>query len=611
MLRTKFSRCIFGISIRALEPCTSSITSHVQSTQPYSKLYRHGSSPAAHSRVAYELIQPRAFRASTTHLKRDMREPDEECGYTSAGLPDYDEELEVMTFLPGAAHWMSTKLKQNMTAAERQPNHPRKTKTICTIGPSTASTDMLYALCDAGMNVARLNMSHGDLEAHKQVVEIINEYNASGRRSDRIGLLLDTKGPEVRSGDVIQKIELKSGDIFIFTIDDSFKHDPSVLKTTVNYDGFIDDVEVDDTLLIDGGLMSMQIVDKSDTEVKCVVIDGGLLGSRRHLNVKERSANLPTITEKDWADLQFGVDNNVDFIALSFVSDARAIQEVKAFLRSQNADIMVIPKIESIAAVRNIDEILAASDGAMVARGDLGSDFCFEEVPIVQSEIVTKCNKLSKPVIVATNMLESMIDNPTPTRAEVADITAAVREGADAVMLSGETANGSWPLKALDVMCSTCLRVPWDLSPGPDTPFKLLARRGTVRHVPKNPSAVDLAQLFAYNACQMASVQDVPIICMTSTGIIPALLSHFRPKNIVYAFSDNEKVLRRMSMYRGVTALSHSFTSDKVDTLNRAIEKLKSLSKIECGDLICFVEAGRMTIWPGNNDSQKITFIKV
>eukprot|EP00257_Ricinus_communis_P016836 XP_015575121.1 pyruvate kinase isozyme G, chloroplastic-like [Ricinus communis] len=317
-------------------------------------------------------------------------------------------------------------------------NAQRKTKIVCTIGPSTSSREMIWKLAEAGMNVARLNMSHGDHASHQKTIDLVKEFNAQSH-DNVVSIMLDTKGPEVRSGDVPQPLMLKEGQEFNFTIRRGVSTQDTV---SVNYDDFVNDVEVGDILLVDGGMMSLAVKSKTSDLVKCVVVDGGELKSRRHLNVRGKSANLPSITDKDWEDIKFGVDNQVDFYAVSFVKDAKVVHELKEYLKRCNADIHVIVKIESADSIPNLHSIISASDGAMVARGDLGAELPIEEVPLLQEDIIRRCHSMQKPVIVATNMLESMINHPTPTRAEVSDIAIAVREGADAVMLSGETAHG-------------------------------------------------------------------------------------------------------------------------------------------------------------------------
>ncbi|AQL05500.1 Pyruvate kinase [Zea mays] len=340
----------------------------------------------------------------------------------------------------GAVHaQMYSEASSEIPSQAAIANSRRKTKIVCTIGPSTNTREMIWKLAETGMNVARLNMSHGDHQSHQKVINLVKEYNAQNTDGNVIAIMLDTKGPEVRSGDVPEPIMLSEGQEFNFTIKRGVSTEDTV---SVNYDDFINDVEAGDILLVDGGMMSLAVKSKTADTVKCEVVDGGELKSRRHLNVRGKSATLPSITEKDWEDIKFGVENGVDFYAVSFVKDAKVIHELKDYLKGVNADIHVIPKIESADSIPNLQSIIAASDGAMVARGDLGAELPIEDVPLLQAEIVQTCRNMEKPVIVATNMLESMIDHPTPTRAEVSDIAIAVREGADAIMLSGETAHG-------------------------------------------------------------------------------------------------------------------------------------------------------------------------
>ncbi|KAF3336030.1 Pyruvate kinase isozyme G [Carex littledalei] len=260
-------------------------------------------------------------------------------------------------------------------------NPARKTKIVCTIGPSTNTREMIWKLAEVGMNVARMNMSHGDHKSHKKVIDLVKEYNAENKDGNVIAIMLDTKGPEVRSGDLTEPIMLKEGQELNFTINRGLINENTI---GVNYDDFVNDVEVGDTLLVDGGMMSLVVRAKTADTVKCEVIDGGELTSRRHLNVRGKSATLPSITEKDWEDIKFGVENKVDFYAVSFVKDAEVVHELKDYLKGCNADIHVLVKIESADAIPNLQSIISASDGAMVARGDLGAELPIEDVPMLQ-----------------------------------------------------------------------------------------------------------------------------------------------------------------------------------------------------------------------------------
>ncbi|KAM7491112.1 hypothetical protein LguiA_034033 [Lonicera macranthoides] len=457
----------------------------------------------------------------------------------------------------------------------------RKTKIVCTIGPSTSSREMIWKLAETGMNVARLNMSHGDHSSHQKTIDLVKEYN-SQYEDKVVAIMLDTKGPEVRSGDMPKPILLKEGQEFNFTIKRGVSTENTV---SVNYDDFVNDVEVGDIILVDGGMMSLAVKSKTKDSVKCTVIDGGELKSRRHLNVRGKSATLPSITDKDWEDIKFGVDNEVDFYAVSFVKDSKVVHELKAYLKSCNADINVIVKIESADSIPNLHSILSASDGAMVARGDLGAELPIEEVPLLQEDIIRRCRSMQKPVIVATNMLESMINHPTPTRAEVSDIAIAVREGADAVMLSGETAHGKYPLKAVKVMHTVALRTESSLPisitpPGQSTAYKS-----------------HMGEMFAFHATTMANTLSTPIIVFTRTGSMAIILSHYRPASTIFAFTNEKRVKQRLALYQGVMPIYMEFSNDAEETFSRALKLLLSKNLMNEGEHVTLVQSGAQPIW--------------
>ncbi|MQL92456.1 hypothetical protein Taro_025074 [Colocasia esculenta] len=461
-----------------------------------------------------------------------------------------------------------------------KPSVRRKTKIVCTIGPSTNTREMIWKLAEAGMNVARMNMSHGDHASHQKVIDLVKEYNAQSK-DNVIAIMLDTKGPEVRSGDLPQPITLTTGQEFTFTIKRGVGTENCV---SVNYDDFVNDVEVGDMLLVDGGMMSLMVKSKTEDSVKCEVVDGGELKSRRHLNVRGKSATLPSITEKDWDDIKFGVENKVDFYAVSFVKDAKVVHELKDFLKSCGADIHVIVKLESADSVPNLHSIISASDGAMVARGDLGAELPIEEVPLLQEEIIRICRSMGKAVIVATNMLESMIVHPTPTRAEVSDIAIAVREGSDAVMLSGETAHGKFPLKAVKVMHAVSLR----------TEATMVGEKpGNLGQAFKN----HMSEMFAFHATMMSNTLGTSIVVFTRTGFMAILLSHCRPSGTIFAFTNEERVRQRLALYQGVCPLYMQFLDDAEETFSEALAYLKKHGMVKEGEEIALVQSGRQPIW--------------
>ncbi|EFN57958.1 hypothetical protein CHLNCDRAFT_30037 [Chlorella variabilis] len=453
----------------------------------------------------------------------------------------------------------------------------RKTKIVCTIGPTSCTREGLFQLADAGMSVVRLNMSHGDHASHKAVVDLVREYNSLGRGN--LAVMLDTKGPEVRSGDLAAPLQLSAGDKVTFTIVEGA--DGTDNRIGVNYDQFVDDASVGDMLLVDGGIMSLQverITDIALVPARCRPARCACRCRRRHLNIRGKSANLPAITDRDWADIRFGIEVGVDFYALSFVRDAAVIYELK----DGTSAIGVLAKIESADSVEHLEEILDAVDGAMVARGDLGAELPVEEVPYWQSKIVQGCRRRGKPCIVATNMLESMIQNPTPTRAEVSDIAIAVREGADAVMLSGETAYGRFPFKSLDTMTTVARR----------TELSMLKYHGTRRLADQG-----LAEMFAYHAVTMANTLKTSLVVFSRKGNMPALLSHYRPDYPIYCFTENELVQRRMALYHSVTAIYMRFSEQQEVTFDRAIGMLKERGHAKGGQLVAIVQSGRQPIW--------------
>nr|XP_010934992.1 pyruvate kinase isozyme G, chloroplastic isoform X1 [Elaeis guineensis] len=469
-------------------------------------------------------------------------------------------------------------------------NAPRKTKIVCTIGPSTNTREMIWKLAEAGMNVARLNMSHGDHASHQKIIDLVREYNAQSN-DNVIAIMLDTKGPEVRSGDVPQPIVLREGQEFNFSIKRGVSSNDTV---SVNYDDFVNDVEVGDILLVDGGMMSLVVKSKPTDMVKCEVLDGGELKSRRHLNVRGKSATLPSITEKDWEDIKFGVENKVDFYAVSFVKDAKVVHELKDYLQSCNADIHVIVKIESADAVPNLQSIISASDGAMVARGDLGAELPVEEVPLLQEEIIRRCRSMEKPVIVATNMLESMIGHPTPTRAEVSDIAIAVQEGADGIMLSGETAHGKFPLKAVKVMHTVALRTESTLS----SSISHSALSTAIQAIyGEDCSQSQMSAMFASHATAMSNNLGTPIIVFTRTGSMAVRLSHYRPSSTIFAFTNKERLKQRLALYHGVLPIYMQFSDDAEETFSRAISYLLKGNFLKEGEYVTLVQSGTRSIW--------------
>jgi pyruvate kinase len=455
---------------------------------------------------------------------------------------------------------------QMLSSTNENHRMMRNTKIVCTIGPETCPFPTLKALAENGMNVARLNMSHGTHEWHGEVIKHIKTINE--KTDSSVAILLDTKGPEIRTGDVKTDLALSMGDPLTLTIRRQAELEPYCVE--INYDGFLSEVATGDIILIDGGMLSLEVNDITETDVHCTCLDDGILGSRRHLNIRGKSADLPSITDKDWRDITFGIDQGVDFVALSFVKEAHAVEELRCYIVEKRVPIDIIAKIESAEAIPHIDEIIAASDGIMIARGDLGAELPYEEVPLLQDQIVRKCRSAGKPVIVATHMLESMIVNPTPTRAEVTDITQAVLQGTDAVMLSGETATGKHPLKALEVMHSVACRIE-----------RQMALNTEVEVEPSDNSKYEIARSASIlNNNLHASAT----LVFTRRGLMAVLLSRCRPNGPIYAFTNTTHVRRRLGIHWGVNALRIKFSKDPEVSIGRAVAQLKSKKLLRDGD---------------------------
>jgi pyruvate kinase len=432
----------------------------------------------------------------------------------------------------------------------------RRTKIICTIGPATASYRMLEQLQQAGMNVVRLNMSHADQASASKIVGWIRTLNRKVHYP--VAILLDTQGPEIRTGDVAQPMVLNSGDVVSLTVRGEV--DVEHRSIQVNYADLVTSVKVGDRITIDNGLINFDVLKKDGPHLTCRVVDGGTLGSKRHVNLPGVRINLPSITEKDVKDIQWGMANDVDFIALSFVRSANDIEQLRTLLGPKAAGIKIIAKIEDREGVTNLDEITRAADGVMVARGDLGIETNIAELPNLQRTIVRKCAALGRRCIVATHLLESMIGNPIPTRAEVTDVANAIYEGVDAVMLSGETSIGKYPVKCvaqLDEIARTSERLP-----GLGFEQELVAASDK-QHLAM--SAVRLAE----------SINAAGIVVITRRGVTADLVTNARPRTVpIYAFTNNSQTRRRLMMNRSVISFRTAFSTDPERTLATAFKVL-------------------------------------
>ena len=433
----------------------------------------------------------------------------------------------------------------------------RRTKIICTIGPATASFEGLKALYEAGMDIVRINMSHSD---HESAAKIINWIKTLNRQVNYpVPVLLDTQGPEIRTGVLETPMELNSGDVVALSVRDGDLVEQRSIH--VNYTELVDVVEVGRIITVDNGLMNFRVLQKKDHQLTCEVIDGGTLGSRKHVNLPGVRVNLPAITSKDRDDIAFGMANDVDFIALSFVRSPDDVVELQQLLGRKQQSTKIVAKIEDQEGVNNIHQIVAVADGVMVARGDLGIETDIADLPNVQRRIVHACARQGKRCIVATHLLESMIDNPIPTRAEVTDVANAIYEGVDAVMLSGETSVGQYPNRCVEQLSNIANRT--ERFPGLGYE-KALEIEGDKQHVAVH--AVALAE----------SVEAAGIIVITRRGIVADYVTAARPQHVpIFAFTNDSQTRRRLALNRSVYAHRIAFSSDPEKTLQRAFDVLK------------------------------------
>lgn len=449
----------------------------------------------------------------------------------------------------------------------------KKTKIVCTMGPSVDNEEMLEQLIDNGMNIARFNFSHGTHEEQKIRMDRLKKVREAKKQP--IAILLDTKGPEIRTGllEGGQKVFLEEGSDFTLTTEEIVGN---AEKVSITYEGLVNDVNVGGTILIDDGLIELEIKAIAGKDIVCKVINGGELGQRKGVNVPNVPVKLPAITDKDREDIKFGVEQEIDFIAASFVRNADCILEIKAFLKSLKAPyIPIIAKVENAEGIENIDEIIRAADGVMVARGDLGVEIPAEEVPHLQKMIIQKCNDAYKPVITATQMLDSMMRNPRPTRAEVTDVANAVYDGTDAVMLSGETAAGKYPVEALKMMSHIVESTEQHYD------YVGYIKRAKVHRMKNATSALGYATVTT-----ASNLNAKCIITPTVSGATTRVVSKFKPKMDIIGVSPNEAALRRMQIFWGVSPLK-SFQMDSTDDIcNGAIELAVAKQYVETGDTV-------------------------
>ncbi|QAY65114.1 pyruvate kinase [Paenibacillus protaetiae] len=448
----------------------------------------------------------------------------------------------------------------------------RKTKIVCTIGPSSESLENTKKLINAGMNVARLNFSHGDFEEHGNRIKNIRK--ASAELGKTVAILLDTKGPEIRLGKLKEEpIELVQGETITLTTEEILG---DVNRIPVTYSNLPQDVQAGSTILIDDGLIGLTVEEVNGTEIKCRIVNSGPIKSKKGVNVPGVHISLPGITEKDANDIIFGIESGIDFIAASFVRKASDVLEIRELLERHNAShIQIISKIENQQGVDNLDEILEVSDGLMVARGDLGVEIPVEEVPLVQKEMIKKCNRVGKPVITATQMLDSMQRNPRPTRAEASDVANAIFDGTDAIMLSGETAAGKYPVESVEMMARIAERAESAL------PYReLFLKQADAQQISVTEA---VSQAVANSAYELKAKA---IITSTQSGFTARMVSKYRPKSHVIAVTADEKVVRRLALVWGVTPVLGQEQQTTDAMFDNAVKGALSTGQLSLGDTV-------------------------
>jgi pyruvate kinase len=446
----------------------------------------------------------------------------------------------------------------------------RKTKIICTIGPKTDSYEMLKQLHTAGMNIVRLNMSHGEHDNCRKIIRAIRTINKTANQP--IAILMDTQGPEIRTGNLKNELNLREGDEISVVARPVENVEESSIA--INYEDLLNDVAVGDRITVDNGLINLDVLSKHERLLRCRVIDGGVVKSKRHVNLPGIRVNLPAITDKDRADIDFAVEQDIDFIALSFVRDASDIRELREYLGDKAKKIKVIAKIEDQEGVRNVSDIIAEADGVMVARGDLGVEVHVADLPNIQRDIVRQCAEQGRRVIVATHLLESMIENPIPTRAEVTDVANAIYEEADAIMLSGETTVGRYPVKCVEYLDQIARS----------------AERNPGLHFTEKLQLTDARQQISLAASKLAdSLQVKAIVVITRRGFMANFVTNCHPQTPIYAFTNEGRTRRQLAINRNLKCFRIGFHRDSEKTLAEAFAVLSRRCDFAGGDKVVVI----------------------
>ena len=464
----------------------------------------------------------------------------------------------------------------------------KKTKIICTMGPRTMDKIILKELIAGGMNVARFNFSHGSYEEHAERIALVRQV--SEQLGIPVALMLDTKGPVIRTGLLKdgKKVSLEQGKEFTLYTEE---REGDETGCSITYQQLVYDVRKGDTILIDDGLIGLEVQRVSADKIECIIKNGGELGERKGVNVPNVKIHLPGVTQKDREDILFGIEQGVDYIAASFVRNSDCIMDIREILEDNHGrDIGIIAKIENAEGVENIDEILDAADGIMVARGDLGVEIPADQVPHIQKKIIHKCNRKCKPVVTATQMLDSMIRNPRPTRAEAGDVANAIYDGSDAIMLSGETAMGKYPVEAVRMMAKIAETTEAHLD------------YSNLQKLNKKQRKKDISMAVGFASVSTAEILKAScLVVPTMTGYTARMISSLRPKTPIYAISPSEQAVRRMQLYWGVYAMPgetedstrHMITNSMKIILRRKLIKKGELAVFTAGDPATNMVSGR------------------
>ena len=456
-------------------------------------------------------------------------------------------------------------------------NNIKKTKIVCTLGPVSENEETLRELIKNGLNVCRLNFSHGSHEEHKGRMDLVKKLREELNMPTAI--LLDTKGPEIRTGKFdVPEVFLEEGQTFTITMKDVIGDKE---RCTVSYKGLANDVKPGDTILIDDGLVGLTVKEVNNDDIVCEVQNSGIVKNHKGVNVPGVKVNLPAITEKDRSDIEFGIEQGIDFIAASFVRKVSDVLAIREILEENNAEhIKIISKIENQEGVENLDEIIEVSDGIMVARGDLGVEIPTEEIPVVQKLMIKKCNEAGKPVITATQMLDSMIRNPRPTRAEVTDVANAIYDGTDAIMLSGETAAGKYPVEAVKTMATIAKRAEETM-------------RNRRDKINKSKNVTDA---ISYATCTTAmDLEAKAILSSTASGHTARMVSKFRPDCPIVATTSNESVRRQLALTWGVLPLMREKSANIDQVIVNSIEAAKTSNYVSKDDVVVITAGGGET----------------